>query len=248
MDSTQVTLIGVDCATQPSRTGLALGRLEGETAVLSHAMMGSKIDVAQQVASWINNSPYPVLLALDAPLGWPQDLGTLLATHEAGQPLTVPPNTLFRRDTDRFIKEKLGKQSLDVGADRIARTAHAALTLLAGVRHQTGQPIPLAWQENQTVPVRAAEVYPAATLASLGIRVRGYRQHETARRELLGLLSPYLTIACDPAILLAEVDALDAALCVLAAADLLRGWCYLPHNLPLARKEGWMWVRRKEIF
>ena len=38
---------------------------------------------------------------------------------------------LFRRETDREIKRRLGRQPLDVGADRIARTGHRALEILS---------------------------------------------------------------------------------------------------------------------
>jgi hypothetical protein len=45
-----------------------------------------------------------------------------------------------------FIKEKIGKQSLDVGADRIARTAYSALELLDRLRQMLGHDIKLAWE------------------------------------------------------------------------------------------------------
>lgn len=53
-----------------------------------------------------------------------------LPTHEAGKPIRVPKDQFFRRGTDRFIHQTLGQRPLDVGADRIGRTAHAALTLI----------------------------------------------------------------------------------------------------------------------
>jgi hypothetical protein len=73
------------------------------------------------------------------------------------------PNELFRRATDDDIKLRLGKRPLDVGADRIARTAAAALKLLDRLRRETGRPIPLAWTPDEDPTWRAIEVYPVAT-------------------------------------------------------------------------------------
>ena len=42
----------------------------------------------------------------------------------------------------------------------------------------------------------------------------------------------------------ASDDALDAALCCTAAADFLRGNAFEPQDIDLARKEGWIWVRK----
>ncbi len=92
-------------------------------------------------------------LALDAPLGWPAVLGETLGPHIAGESLDGTPNELFRRQTDHFIKAVIGRQPLDVGADRIARTAHAALGLLEQLRQLTGQPVPLAWTPHDPAPV-----------------------------------------------------------------------------------------------
>jgi hypothetical protein len=41
-------------------------------------------------------------------------------------------------------------------------------------------------------------------------------------------------------------DALDAAICVLAGLDFLRGEVYKPKDFPLAKEEGWIWVREVE--
>jgi hypothetical protein len=92
-----------------------------------------------------------VLIALDAPLGWPRALGACLQSHMAGAPLDSEANALFRRATDDEIKVRLSKRPLDVGADRIARTAVAALELLGALRRETGRPVPLAWAADERV-------------------------------------------------------------------------------------------------
>jgi predicted RNase H-like nuclease len=182
-------IIGIDCAVDPKNIGLALGEWkEDRLCVLEVVSGGQTPSVAQQIADWVNEQP-PVLLAVDAPLGWPQPLGAALVNHQASQILEGEPNQLFRRYTDRFVKEKVGKQSLDVGADRIARTAHAALKLLSEIRALTDCNIPLAWSQ-KLQETSAIEVYPAATLTQYGIRASGYKakSDQPERREIISYL------------------------------------------------------------
>ena len=141
-----VTVIGVDCATDPRRVGLARGAVSGGRVAVTATQMGTReAPPADVVARWAEEAGGPVLLALDAPLGWPAPLSDRLAAHRAGGALDASAHALFRRETDRDVKARLGKQSLDVGADRIARTAHAALGLLAALRERLGVPLPLVW-------------------------------------------------------------------------------------------------------
>ena len=244
MDPT--TIIGVDCATDDARVGLALGVAEtGRCEVQFAGVCSSERQVADEITDWLAPSAR-VLIAFDAPLGWPLAMGRALAAHRAGDPLPVPANDLFRRATDRFIKTELGKQSLDVGADRIARTAHAALRLLDDLRRRTGLPIPLAWSADFGERAAAIEVYPAATLLAHGIPARGYKrtEHLAGRAAIMARLKPLFGFPADTAAMQRHADALDAAVCVLAGFDFLRGLAYEPADPDLARHEGWMWVRR----
>ena len=240
-----ITIVGVDCATVDARVGLAVASAEGDRCAVRFAgVCSTEQEVAGVVAGWLAGAAR-VLLAFDAPLGWPEAMGRALAAHRAGDPLPVAANGLFRRDTDRFVKARLGKQSLDVGADRIARTAHAALTLLADLRRRTGLPLPLAWTPEDAAPAAAIEVYPAATFLAHGIPVRGYKKREqtAARRAIMGRLEHHLELPPDRDAMEGNADALDAAACVLAGWDFLRGHVYLPGDPALARHEGWIWVR-----
>lgn len=243
-----ITIIGIDCATQPQKTGLALGSWDGTAVSLHTLTLGQRTPtLAHSIASWLPTNQ-PTLLAIDAPLGWPADLGNQLANHQAGDPLPVLPNMLFRRETDRRIWQRTGKLPLDVGADRIARTAHAALALLADLRQLAGQPIPLAWQPNTLPPLSAIEVYPAGTLKMLfaPTRVPSYKGvgDENGRIAILTQLKKHATLPPNTSLPQRSDDALDAALCVLAGADFLRGLAEPPTNLTQAQKEGWIWVRQ----
>lgn len=243
-----ITIIGIDCATQPQKTGLAVGKWDGTAVSLHTITLGKRTEsLAHTIASWLPKNE-PTLLAIDAPLGWPMDMGSQLVNHQAGDALSVPPNTLFRRETDRHIWQRTGKLPLDVGAERIARTAHAALTLLADLRQICQEPIPLAWQPQLEHTLSAIEVYPAGTLKMLlaPTRVPSYKGKDggNGRFTILNKLKQIVTLPPNIDLLWQNDDALDAALCVLAGTDFLQGLAEPPTNLPLAKKEGWIWVRQ----
>ncbi|MEX0709390.1 MAG: DUF429 domain-containing protein [Woeseia sp.] len=242
-----ITLVGVDCAVQAKGIGIGVGHCVDGTVAVDEILVGF-IDPAQVLAPIIREKA-PVLLAFDSPLGWPKPMGQLLIDHQASAALPVDANHLFRRETDRFVKRKIGKQPLDVGADRIARTAHAAVGLLEQVRALASKEIPLAWQGHSLSETSCIEVYPAATLAAIGISWRGYKGNKEANRQararLLGELDGILRLsdaAAKKAV--ASDDAFDAALCCVAAADFLLGNVLQPKDSDLARKEGWIWVRK----
>jgi predicted RNase H-like nuclease len=247
VDQMEVTIIGVDCATKENYVGLALGRVKAGETWIEEVTLGSRVlPVAETIAGWAGRSRC-TLLALDAPLGWPADLGGALVAHTAGNPIDIDPNLLFRRETDRFVKREINKQPLDVGADRIARTARAALELLQDVRNATDEAIPLAWDPDLGAGIHAIEVYPGATMAAYGVAARGYKKRkegQAPRRELLAFLGEQVRLPEDTALMEENADALDAGLCVLSALDFLRGRATTPRDQQKARKEGWIWVRK----
>jgi predicted RNase H-like nuclease len=244
----QITILGIDCATDDAKVGLSRAVAgKGRCVVHFAGTCSSEREVADEVASWLAGQTR-ALIAFDAPLGWPRPMGAALVAHSAGQPLAGDPNELFRRATDRFVKARVGKQSLDVGADRIARTAHSALKLLAAVRQKTRLPIPMAWEPRYSEQVAAIEVYPAATLMAHGIRDTGYKNKEkiAERKEIMGSLKRLVQLPKDKAEMEGSADALDAAVCVLAGYDFLRGEAYQPEKKELAVHEGWIWVRANQ--
>jgi len=244
-----IHIIGVDCATENSKVGVARGSLDGGVARINEVVVCDKErSAADYIASWISSTD-PVLLALDAPLGWPQPLGVSLANHRAGDELFVAPNDIFRRATDRFTQRTLGKTPLDVGADRIARTAHAALRVLGELRRRLGQPIPLAWSPELTAGISAIEVYPAATLGVWGIRASRYKNPDQVdeRREIIAALRPHFVLPADVTVLEHNADALDAAVCLLCAKDFLLGHASPPDDLSVAAVEGWIWTRAPHV-
>jgi predicted nuclease with RNAse H fold len=240
------TVVGVDCATQEERTGLAYGVLDASGALeLRRVTLGTAGESAPAtVAGWIASAERYVV-AFDAPLGWPIGLRESLAAHDAGQAITVDPERMFRRETERFVQAELGKHPPDVGADRVARTAHAALALLAQIRAAAGAALPLAWEPGASSG--AIEVYPAATLLSRGISATGYKGDSVtgrkARAAIIDRLLRELRTAVSRDVLVEDDDLLDAVLCAVAAADFARGEAIAPSDRAVAEREGWIWFR-----
>lgn len=246
-----VTVVGIDCAVDAKKMGLALGKFDGKRTKVQEVTLGSKKSPPVEIIlNWLMGDRGPVLFALDAPLGWPDSLGKSLAPHQAGGALPPDSHSLFRRKTDLFIRSILEKQSLDVGADRIARTAHAALLLLGDLRGKLSKKIPLAW-ETSNFDYAAIEVYPAATLKAHGINASGYKNERTGgndRDRVLAEVKNKIDVETSEALDVSKgSDALDAVICLLAAQDFLTGNASGPDsNLEaLARKEGWIWARKR---
>jgi Protein of unknown function (DUF429) len=231
-----MNIIGIDCATQQRNIGLALASFQDGNATVQDIKIGSEINPALKILKDWMVEKEPTLLALDSPLGWPAKLGPNLQSHKAGERIDVGSDDLFSRYTDREIFRRLKKKPFEVGADRIARTAHSALHLLDQLREETELPIPLAWNPGNVIQTCVIEVYPAATIKAMGIR----------KEQWLFEMDENVCLTMDIKIdKLRNEHGLDAAICVLAAVDFLNGKCVLPTNseLKIAEKEGWIWVR-----
>ena len=112
-------------------------------------------------------------------------------------------------------------------------------------------PIPLAWQPAPPTETSAVEVYPAGTLAARSLTSSGYKGSTPAatalRRDLTDALVRELPADTAAREVMCRTDlALDAALCVLAGVDFIEGRAVAPDDLPLAKREGWIWVCERE--
>ena len=200
--------------------------------------------LSSRIAPRLRSSEH-ALVAMDAPLGWPIGLAASLTGHQAGQPVDGDSATLFNRETDRIVAERIRKRPLDVGADKIARAAHTGLGVLARLRDLTGYVLPLAWDSGYSGRA-VIEVYPAATLKSRGLPDSGYKKAEEieVRRRIARAISdevPELVTKCRE-----RADIFDACLCLIAAKDFLDGVAMPPDDVDLARREGWIWVRARD--
>lgn len=249
-------IIGIDCAVDPKKVGVAVGELrDGRVVLLDAVQCSTKRSVADAACDFAGDATR-VLFALDAPLGWPAALGTALTGHRAGAPIRSIDHTLFRRRTDEVVARETGHAPLDVGANLIARTAVAALADLQRIRDRLRVPIPLAWDIPTDdaivaiVAIVAIEVYPAGTLQQMGIVPRGYKkaEHVGNRMRIFDAVARVADLGAIRAVAERHADAFDAAVCVLAGADFLLGRCRAPKDgdVALARHEGWIWFRSKE--
>ncbi len=236
-------IIGIDCAVNPRKTGIASGLYQNARLNLLDVQVGVK---GKSVASCIIDlwkQDYPLLLAIDAPLGWPQSMSASLSIHKAGDILPVGANSLFRRSTDEFVHAKLKKQPLDIGADRIARTAHAALGILQEMRTILSMDIGLSWNPKSNDRISAIEVYPAATLIAHGISTEGYKSEQQERVRIVGVMRHLFGLELSSELLISSCDALDSVICLIAGKDFIEHNVYPPEDLITAKKEGWIWFK-----
>lgn len=239
-------IIGLDAATEPELFGYAIAEKSSRyVRVLDAGVLRSKrsVDALSDIVAPSLRSADRALVAIDAPLGWPACAGEAFHGHAAGAPMTIAPDHLFHRATDEFVRSKTRKRPLEVGADRIARTAHAALSALQMLREKTGLQLPLVWTPAFN-GVGAIEVYPAASLISWEIAEGAYKKDATIRRRIAQRLKKRASGVSERAI--DPDDAFDAALCTIAAADFLDGDSWMPNDMSAARKEGWIWFKRRE--
>lgn len=248
-------VVGVDHAAPANGRGFAKGRLamEGDTLKLhiEEAQAGIReYESIRLIKEWVGDDD--ALISIDAPLGWPQPLGQGLSSHVAGEPLTENPDTLFKRETDVVVAKKIGQKGFEVGANLIARTAHSALEFLQQLRERLGKQIPLSWTPGHVSGVAAIEAYPAATLKGRGIVNSKYKNGKgfcQNRENIVGKIeniAKVCTVAKNN--IYVDHDALDAALCLVAALDFARGDVIKPENWDKAKKESWIWVRPQSCF
>ena len=267
----KVTIIGIDCATKLEKVGVAIADVSGkewENVCIKELFTGDKegkpanhewTPLAKYLADQIKGVD-KVLFALDAPLGWPHKMRTALKCHKAGAPPCIDADHMFRRETDIFVQEHLNKTPFEVGASWLARTAHAALSLLQAIGNQLepDRNIPLAWDPCRPLTEPSViEVYPALALRALPQQPKefnGYKQRKTkkedpgygARKNIWKVLKSSLGASGplkkdDPP---GTDHEIDAVLCMLIAREFLRNKCVRPEALPpdvVVCQEGWIW-------
>lgn len=251
----EIKIIGIDCSANPEKVGIACGLFKQQkTEILKAPQLGNPDKPIAQTISELISPNETVLIAIDAPLGWPKKLGSTLVNHCAGKSLNIDPNELFRRTTDKCVIQEIKKRPLDVGADRIARTAHSALKIIEELRKQKKlKEIPLAWKHELESRISVIEVYPGATLEAHGITSTKYKKKEqtASRKKIIEKIQDdkSLEITCDLKNIEENDDLLDAVICVWAAHDFLIDDVIKPEDikidLEIARKEGWIWVKNK---
>jgi len=239
-------IVGLDAASDRRRFGWAVAARDiGGARLVDQGLLGRPGEPWPPSLREALSDPDGVLLAVDAPLGWPRRMGSTLAAHRAGGPVAVAKNDLFRRVTDDIVRTTLRKQPLEVGADLIARAAMEALAVLGELRALSGKALPLAWSP-ATATDAVIEVYPGATLTAHGVARSKYKDPTThgARQPMIAAFAPRLagleTRVGEPS------DIFDACLCIVCALDFLEGRCIAPDAVQrdAGEVEGWIWFAR----
>lgn len=220
-----VRLIGVDWSAEESKRGVAVVDLVDGAAALVELSGCTRRRPASDVLRAALTDAMPCVIAIDAPLGWPEALAQALVKHDAGEGLQRDADVMFSRDTDRFVLRTLKKKPLEVGANLIARTAHSANQFLRDLRVATSRSIPLLWSPEELRDVGVIEVYPAATKLAL-------------REQSPFVVLHVRDVAC------ANKHVEDALWCAVAAFHFVRGECHMPNDLARSRREGWIWFKR----
>ena len=249
MAGKSTTVIGVDMATEPRKTAVSVARPVTTGLVVEDSFVPLSGEELVRRLTGEMAAANRVLLAIDAPLGWPAAFSQILSTHHAGSPIPCDRDVFFARETDHFVARELGKNPLAVGSNYIARTAHAALSLLEQLRLEASCALQMGWQPRFPGPEAVIEVYPAGTLASRGLPASGYKgpRMRLERERILAAVRRDVDVKVSAASIVTSDHVLDSVLCVLAGIDFLEGRCPAPTDGELARKEGWIWVARPEV-
>ncbi len=259
-------IIGIDSAVQPVNNGLTLGSYNNKSFRILDKWNrpGNKKDLEQSLIdtlySWVNKEDQ-VLFCIDSPLGWPSLFGKALSVHSAGKSIDIDPHINMKNEMDKFFKRKTDidiaqrykKIPLEVSADRIARTAFSTLKRI-GILNSLIQPlqqIDILWNNN--FPINQSkkgmiEVYPAVTLLSNNLNIKGYKKAESteSREYLLDNLKNLYNI--DNSVQKFDFTTVDhdfdSLVCCLAGIDFIEGKCKqidIPQNV--LEIEGLIWAK-----
>lgn len=258
-------IVGIDAAARPERTGVALATKDAEAVVVRRVYRGKRSEWSKFADTLVErivalSTARRVLFAIDAPLGWPVPLSCRLRHHTAGAPLDADGNaaahavadTMFSRETDRYIRRQTRLKPLDVGCNLIARVGVASVQLIHRLALRLQSPVPLVWSAAELKLYGVIEVYPAATLQQNGQEFPGYKKGANThmRRELLDWIRTRLKIdsAASDGCIEKSDHCLDALSCVIAATEFLDDQLQqVPQeHHDVARKEGWIWAVRDD--
>lgn len=174
-------------------------------------------------------------IGIDAPFGWPEAF-VAAVTNWTDDAWTTEARDRFRfRETDRAVRDRIGRWPLSVSTDRIALPAMRAMALLH--RHEV---------TNLSGDGRFFEVYPAGSLFCWELRCRGYKRIDEEclgfRNEILRQLRKKLPWLDVPETYAESSDTLDALVAALTVRVAVQGATIKPSSTQIAsaQHEGWI--------
>ncbi|TLQ00348.1 DUF429 domain-containing protein [Nesterenkonia salmonea] len=232
-------IAGVDLAAESKRTALAIMAWTPAGARLEQLRLNVDDTEIVRAAAGVTK------IGVDCALGWPDEFVAFVASHSnLAQPQTADGGmewrrTLAFRETDRFVREKVGRWPLSVSTDRLGLTAMRCAGLLGRLAAH-GLQVDRSGREGIVV-----EVYPGATLRQWDWDIRGYRTDPEVRRLLVQRIeseAPWLEIRPHQELMVDSPDAFDAVIAALSARAAAVGQYSSPppQHKARAEREGWI--------
>ena len=215
--------LGVDLASQPSKTGIAL--LEwGSRVSVRELRLGATDDEIAQLAEKAS-------VGIDAPFGWPDEFVSMIGGAPSKPWSDAYRDALRFRATDLHVREIVGRWPLSVSSDLIGVVAFRC----RGLRVRLDD---------------AHEVYPALALKRWSLPSESYKgtKGKVARARLAAAVvkrAPWLALSSEQrALIEASDDVLDALIAALIArAQSIGAVEAIPPPLEKrAVSEGWIVV------
>lgn len=230
---------GVDLAAESKRTAIAVIEWTAESAQLE----GLNLNVDDAEITLVADEVTKI--GIDCALGWPDDFVTFVMNHANLSTPQTPDGgmdwrrTLAFRETDRNVREKIGRWPLSVSTDRLGLTAMRCAGLL-GRLTASGHIVDRSGHHGVV-----AEVYPGATLRMWNWDIKGYRTAPDVRRSLAQRMNreaPWLHFGPHLELMIESTDAFDAVISSLAARAAAVGQYHLPpaEHQAQAEREGWI--------
>jgi predicted nuclease with RNAse H fold len=242
--------LGIDLASQPKRTAMALIDWRDGRAVVDMPVSPLSDEAALQAmhaADWVG---------IDAPFGWP-DLMVRAVGAFADEGTWLDDGDVERlrfRLTDQHVHDQTGIWPLSVSSDRIALPAWRCAGLLW--KHA-------GYRVDRLGGDRVVEVYPGAALTLWAFQRRGYKRSGNAGRqaaqratrerlveEIAVRAADWLDLSAAHEACVASDDALDAVLAALVTRAMARKMTWEPPAKYLAtiEKEGWIHLPKPGTF
>ncbi|NQU38153.1 MAG: DUF429 domain-containing protein [Actinobacteria bacterium] len=238
--------VGIDLASQPSKTAACAIEWDGANAVASFASDTSDAGLLEYMAG-------AAKVGIDCPFGWPTGFVEAITAHARQEPWPTGEQShseelrsLRFRETDRRIAAEVdGRWPLSVSTDLIGIVAIRYARLESDLA-AAGKDV------SRDGSGLVAETYPAAALRYWGMTSRGYKGPRSVELlptmvEQLRSRMPWLRLrdAAAESLCRTSHDAFDALICALIARAVQRGESTHPtttSDRASASVEGWILV------
>jgi predicted nuclease with RNAse H fold len=260
-----MNIIGIDCATENKKIGIVFSKFIGNKWTVTEISQGLNLANLTTKLRSFSQKKEETLIALDAPLGFPINLGKFLSPHKAGVPITNWDNgykehisQYVDRYTDRKIREKLNLIPLSVGADKISRVTFRTMELIGTIEKELGEKLNLIWKPEDCKGISFIEVYPASTLKSYGQPHNQYKQKKDDynRNQIIDFIISKIDIdkeLVENFQFESKIDALDALICAFTGKEFIKGNLTsfdklieekdLEEVKNIVSNEGWIWTK-----